>query len=1198
MVFSRKEKRMKQTFVRCSRILNFILLFALVDGEISGRMFAQGLEKTISIKMENVSVLKTLQTINKMSDNLLIFRTEDVAKETKKVTIDLQNAQVKVVVKKVLEGTSLTYIEKNGKIVVVRCQENPSLVRVKGKVVDEKGQPLPGVTVRYRAKNGALIGGISDHGGIFSVLLTGNKDTLTFTFIGMKPITRIVKPKESWLDIQMYPDVEEIDEIIVTGYEKFDKRKLTGSVVTLKGKDVIEPIGLSIDQMLQGKVPGMTIMQASSTPGATPKIRIRGSSSILGNREPIWVVDGIILSDPVKISNAELNSMDYVNLIGNAISFLNPQDIESINILKDASATAIYGSKAANGVVVITTKQGKTGRMSVNYSLNMSVKERPSYRTLNLMNSDERVQVSQEIAERGLNFPKGTDPLIGYEGLLNDLWNKKITYEEFNRQVDVLRGMNTDWFGELLRVPFSHTHNLSLSGGSDKLTYYVSGSYAIDKGIQLKTDVQRQTISSSINAKLTEKLSLSAKLNASFMQNNRTHSSIDLMSYAYKTSRAIPLYNEDGSLFFYAGKNADLGYNTMEEIYVDYNILHELEHTAENQNSHSVGVNFQLGYSITSELNVDAQFAYNKSAVKMESWADEQSFLVCAEKQVPYGYEIPDKMKASIVNPFGGKHSYALTENSSIDGKISVNYNKLINRHSFNVMVGSDIRSVVYQGYRKESLGYYPNRGKSFSINVPLEYTEYHKTVANMVPVITDNVANTVSFYGVLRYSFDNRYVLNFNIRTDGSNQFGQAKENRFLPVWSISGRWNVAQENFFKNNVNFLDAFALKLSYGWQGNVNDEQNPFMILRQGDFDATSQQFSNTLVRFPNPLLIWEKTKSYNLGVEFGLFDGLVSGGFEYYYKKGEDQIVSKNVTPTNGGSSFTLNEGNIENRGWDLSLSITPISRDDMSLSLSFNTGMNKNTVTNSGNPNMTDWNEYLDGTLIRDGYAVNSFYSYRFGGLDAYGLPTFKGTEFFAEDYDGEIKDLASAIQSAMVYSGKREPVTSGGFSLNYRYKRISLSSSFAYALGNKVRLYDLYDNANQTLPLPVQNMADEFTERWQKPGDEKHTDIPVLSDLPLWANKGVFRVADNYWQMYNKSDLRVVSGNYLKCTSFSISYQLPEHFVKKMKMQSCSCNFGCNNLFTWASRELDGQNPEAFGGTRTIPPQRTYSLSLNVSF
>lgn len=1186
----------------------FLFLLGIMSVQ-ANEIFSQA---KMNIQMENATIEQVLERVQELSEYNIIYDYEYV-KDLDKIDVDFSDASLNDVLYGILKNTKLDYRLENDMIVLFpreivkpakeeeaeTTQQENQQRRVKGCVKDADGNTLPGLTVVVK---GTGKGWVTDHNGVFSLVLNDDENVLVFSFVGMKTVKVVLDKAQTWVDVKMEQDVESLGEVVITGYEKIDKRKLTSSVFSIDAESVVEPVGLSIDKMLQGKVPGMSVMQATSTPGAAPKIRIRGSSSILGNREPIWVVDGIILSDPVKISNADLNSMDKVNLIGNAISFLNPQDIERIDVLKDAAATAIYGTKAANGVIVVTTKKGKAGKMLVNYSLSTSIKERPSYRKLNLMNSDERVQLSQEIEKRGLDFTSEGNPLIGYEGLLNDFWNKDISYDEFNRQVDLIRSANTDWFGELLRTPISQTHNVSISGGDETTTYYVSGSIANDKGVQLNTNAKKHTLNATISSNITEKLKLNVGLNTSFGKTNRTHNSVDLMNYAYNTSRAIRLYNEDGSLFYYPGSVAITEGVPGESEYIYYNILNELEHSGYVQENNTLNTNIQLDYKLNDNFNISGQFAYNTSNISDEEWADEQSYYITDKRQVPYGYAIPDGAKQNITNPFGGEYSMSSVKSKTITGKLGLNYSKSFDKNSIDVMLGSDIRSERYEGFSKMQFGYYPERGKSFAVDVPLEYSAYHTFISgpDYAPDLTDNLTNTLSFYGVLRYSFANKYTVNFNMRTDGSNKFGQDKNTRFLPVWSLSGRWNIAQENFVRDNLKFIDALAMKVSYGFQGNVHEDQTPNMILKQGQFDARAQQFVNTLVKYPNNLLTWEKTKSYNIGTDFSLFNGFVSGGFEYYLKRGEDQVVSKKVTPTNGGDSFVINEGNIENEGWDLSLNFNLVNTKDISWNLSLNTGRNKNKVTNSGNPELEDWRKYLDGSLIRDGYSVNSFYSYRFNGLDQQGLPTFNGMEFLDDDYDGDINSRIAAIHSAMAYSGKREPVTIGGFSTSVRYKRVMFSSSFSYALGNKIRLYNLYDNKNQTLPMPIQNMSDEFVKRWQNPGDENYTNIPVVSDLELRADhEDNFRtVAKNYWQMYNQSDLRVVSGDYLRCSSLSLSYSLAQGLVEKMRLSNCSVNFSCNNVFTIASSKLRGQSPDAFGGTRTIPPQRTYSFTLNVSF
>ncbi|WP_430815269.1 SusC/RagA family TonB-linked outer membrane protein [Carboxylicivirga sp. RSCT41] len=1187
----KKNRLYNKTQLRFWAIICFMLVHSCIS---SVSLFAQDKkdrldEVKVSIKLENVRPQVFFDELRSQSGIYIIYRNEDV-EQLGRITLNVTNKSVRTVLDQVLEDTGLTYEFKSGTI-SIRKKQTGRYKTIVGVVRDENGEPVPGANITLQ--DGSL-GTISDANGEYQFKIEQKEVVMQFSFIGMETQEVLVPMHELMVNVELVRDMQDLGEVLVTGYEKIDKRQLTGTVQSLKAEEALEPVGLTIDKMLQGKVAGMQVLNASSTPGATPKIRIRGSSSILGNREPIWVVDGVIMTDPVKITNAELNSLDQVNLVGNAISFLNPSDIERIDILKDVSATAIYGVKAANGVVVITTKKGKSGKMNVNYSTNLTVNQAPTYDDYKVLNSAQRVAVSEEIVNRGLSYTGSVNPEIGYELLWKQLHNKELSYDEFNKQVDYLRGSNTDWLGHLMNNSFSQNHNVSISGGDRKSNYYSSVSFADDRGIQLNTSSKRYTANLKVNYNITDKFKVGFGLNSSFTNTERTHSSVDLTNYARYTSRAIPLHNADGTLHYYPGTNAVVE----NEQYVYYNIMNELNNTGSDQTTTVINTLFNADYQFNKDFKFSGLFSYNTSITDLEEWANDRSFYITGKRQVPYGEPIPDGHKLTVENPFGGELYSKKPTSSSLNARGAFLYTKNFNNHFLDIQLGTEVRSVKYEGFEQKLFGYYPERGMKFVTNVPEEYEAYRNYLVNNRPIISNTINNTLSFYGTLRYSIQNKYIANFNVRTDGSNRFGQDQNARFLPVWSVSGRWNIAQENFVKETIGFIDGLSLKGSYGYQGNVSDEQTPSMIARVGSLDATSQQYLSLLSKYPNPNLSWERTRSYQIGTDFALFNGFIMGSYAYYYKKGEDQIIRRRVTPTNGATGFAMNSGTIVNEGWDLTMSMNLIQKQDFSWSLGVNTGYNKNTVTDSGNPNLNDYQAYLNGGLIKDGSSVNSFYSYQFAGLDNQGLPTFGGQVFYDEEGNALVNTQEEAINQALVYSGRREPITVAGLNMNLRYKRLSFSTAFTLSMGNKIRLFDLYDNTNSILPLPEQSMSSEFANRWQKPGDELITDIPVLSDNNLMVDRsGDFIVGQNYWQMYNQGNHRVVSGDYLKCNTMSLRYQFTERFCQKIGLQAMSCSVTGSNLFFIADSELNGQNPEQLGGQRVLPSMPSYSFSLNVT-
>ena len=1073
--------------------------------------------------------------------------------------------------------------------------QNVTEKTVSGVVTGESGAPESGVAVMVK---GTQTGTMTDENGVFSlkVKFIQGKETpvLVFSCLGMT--TQEQKCTKDFFKVQMKDDLETlVGAVINTGYQKIDRRLSASSVASISGEDVLQSNATTLDNMLQGKIPGLTVLSSSSTPGAATKIRIRGTSTISGNREPLWVVDGVILTDPVSISTEELNDLDNVNLIGNAISGLNPMDIEKIDVLKDASATAIYGVRAANGVIVVTTKKGVRGAPRVNYSGRVTVTERPSYNRLNLMNSKQRVEVSKEIAEKGLSY-RYEPASVGYEGLLNDLYDRKINYDQFLTNVQTIEEMNTDWFDILYHNSVSHKHNLSISGADDKVNYYVSGAYSEDNANLRGTGTKGYNVLGKVQVKFTKNLIGTVQVRGSVQDKDYLNSGISAYNYAYNTSRAIPAYNEDGSLSYY---NSEQGYNANP---LKYNIINEINNSGRKVSSDSFNFNSNLEWSIWDGLRLTGTFAMNSSNTTDKEWYNDQTNMAAKLRQTNYGDALPDNdtfRQEMCELPYGGKLYSANTRNFGYTARLQADYSKYYKGHHFSAAAGFEARSTKYTGLTSTQWGFLPDRGETSVTIDPAQWPKFNDLQMTTPDSVTDRLSNYLSVYGVLSYAYKSRYILNANIRADGSNKFGQDKSTKFLPIWSVSARWNIMNEKFLED-VMWLNELSIKGSYGIQGNVSDEQTPSMIIKLGSVDQLSGDYVATLSKLPNPYLKWEKTNSYNLALDFSVLNNRISGTVEYYYKKGNDQIVSVEVSPTTGINSMSLNVGDIMNKGYEFILNAVPVKVGDFRWSLSLNSAKNVNKVTRGGMQDEYTYSQYTNGTAVLKGYAINSFFSYKFGGLDANGLPTFKDTE----ETDGITKEEMYA--KVFAYSGNRVPDMQGGFSTNFTYKNFTLGLFFSYSLGAKVRMNNLYNNSGQYLPNPQQNMSAEFVNRWRQPGDEEWAVIPALSTESLSMSTGLLggksiSIASNKWQMYNQSDLRVVSADFLRLKTAYIRYQIPEKVCKALHLSAASARLEGNNLWLLSSKKLNGQDPEQLGMGSigiTTPIAASCSFGLDITF
>lgn len=1083
---------------------------------------------------------------------------------------------------------------------------------ITGIVTDTHGDPLPGASVWEKKNPRAATA--TDVYGMFSLPAKGRSSVkLEISYIGMK------KAEVTWngdmVAVMLEDDANVLQDVVVTGYQVIDKRASTSAITSIKAEDILRPDAISIDQMLEGQVPDLMFMSNSGEAGAAPKIRIRGTSSIIGNREPLWVVDGIVVQDPVPISAEDLNDPDYVNRIGNAIAGLNPQDIERLDILKDASATALYGTKAANGVIVITTKRGREGKPQIRYNNTFTWKFRPRYsdKSVDVMNSKERIQLSRELWNDHYVYNTNSS-MVGYEGLMMRLFNKEITQEQFDSELAYVETVNTDWFDLLTHDSFSQQHNASVSGGGERGVYYAS------LGFMDNDDVIKGTTNRRYNAMVNLDINFAPWLSASFgvtgNVNEREYNqeSINPVDYAYSASRAIPAYNRDGSPYYYSKlQRYSYGHN--------YNILNELANSYNKQKQSTVTLNANLRFRFTDWLSANAIFSYTTSSTDMHSYWGDRTWYAAELRDSEYG--VPASPES--VMPQGGELTFNNTRNNSWTGRLQLDANKYLGEgeiHNISGGLGFEASSNTYDGYNRIDRGYFPDRGMSFVSGINLDnYPNYKSWLANNVPVISNNKANVISAYATASYNWRRMVFLNANARIDGSNNFGDRANDKILPVWSVSASFDPAQLSFIRQ-LTWIDRFTLKASYGFQGNMLSDQSPVMIIKKGPMDDYFGEFSSTVSRNPNPDLRWEKTTSVNLGFDIAFLNNRLELEGDVYFKRTKDAFMTKSISTVNGYSSYIVNGGNISNDGYSISITGRPIQTRDWQLSVSGSFSRVLNSIESLPAGESYNLQDFLNGNAVVKGQPVGTFYSYRYLGLSPVdGGPLFDDWYDHVDELIGLSKyDTYTRVLAA---TGSREPYMSGSFSTRLRWKRLYVTASFNYSLGAKTRLFGMYSSAAKSASgasiasaseiRPELNLSRDYLDRWQKPGDELHTDIPAIianghpsyfKYLNHWSTTGsgsdyINVIANSYWDMYDYSDLRVVSADYLKLASVNVSYELPERLISSWGLSRLEVHASGNNLHTWCAKELKGQTPTQ-GGFTTIQlsDRPSFSFGLNIAF
>ncbi|WP_321001842.1 SusC/RagA family TonB-linked outer membrane protein [Butyricimonas paravirosa] len=1184
-------------------------------------------QKKMDISVDKMPLIDVLVQIRQMSGFAFVYDS-DAVKKAAPVSLNMKNVTVQEILDKCFAGTSFTYLMED-KLVIIKLQKSPVVgkqvenQKITGVVTDEKKMPLPGVTVVVK---GVTLGTATDMNGRFSLLLPTIKDvSLLFSFIGMET-TEVKYTGQDTINVVMKEEQSELSEVVVTGYQTIDRRKNTSAVQSIEMDKIKVPGVQTIDQLLESHVPGMIFMQNSGQVGAAPKLRIRGTSTILGNQEPVWVLDGIVLRDPVNVSPSLINNLDFVNLVGNAISGINPEDIERIDILKDASATALYGAKAANGVINITTKKGKAGPPSVTYSMNGKFTARPRYtdKSIYLMNSKERIAYSKEIIEKGLSYPTIKN-WVGYEGALEKYNNGIYTYQQFTDEVARLETVNTDWFDLITEDVFSNSHTLSLSGGSSNVRYYASLGYSNEKGVIKGEKNDRYSASLNVNGNFN-KFTFSFGMLANKGVREYVNSEVNILDYAYNTSRAIPAFNEDGSLYFYDVEGTS---NASAGLPLAFNALHEMKNYRDEYNSSGVTLNMNLNYRFNDWLKTQFIFSYSINNTMQETFIDANSFYASNLRGTNYGEELTTDMKSKSLLPVGGEYREDFTRNDNYTTRLQFDFTKFLDcdsKHLINAALGFELASSKYDGKRQTHRGYLPERGKIFAEidpDVYPEFTKWKMKDENARSIVTDNIQNEMSAYFTLTYTLNNAYSFNFNTRADASNKFGDRSNEKILPVWSVSASWDM-KANILKD-ISWVNGLSVRGSFGYQGNMLSNQTPELIIKKGNMNNYFEEYESNIEHYPNPNLRWEKTGAFNGSVDFALLDNRIRGTFSYFYKKTKDAFLSKTVADINGVETYVINSGTLENKGFEISFNFTPFKAGgevggfrwdiDPQIGQVLNTLLTKAVNNNSFEKEQDEifYTNYLDGSALIEGEPLNTFFSYKFMGLSPEdGRPMYYDVEKEHEEEYLEM-DREEVFRRVMKVSGTRVPVLQGGVTNTFSYKCMSLSLNFAYSFGSKIRLMRLYganSNGTTVAPLPERNVRREFVKRWQRPGDEKHTNIPGLlpnseyaSTLRPWwktGNNNSINFADNIWQMYDNSDIRTVSGNYLKLQSFVFNYTLPDEFCKKLLLKSAYIGVSGSNLFTICSSKLKGQDPTQSGTTDqlNLSIRPSYSVNLGVTF
>lgn len=1083
-----------------------------------------------------------------------------------------------------------------------------SAIIVSGKVSDEKGNALPGVVVRAtNSKKGAVTGNL----GEFSISAISH-DKLTFTFIGYSDVVKTVDGNK-YLTVVMTQGTKGLNEVVVTGFQEIDKRKFAGASTKLKAEDVRMDGTTDISRALEGKAAGVSIQNVSSTFGSAPKVRIRGVTSLTGENKPLWVVDGIALEDVIDVSNDQLSSGDPSTLLASSVAGLNMNDVEDIYILKDAAATSLYGARAMNGVVVITTKKGRSGKMITNYTGNFSTQLKPSYNNFNIMNSAEQMSVDAEIARKGL-FNLGDIGNSADKGVYGKMYDQLQTYDratgkfllentQAGRSAYLQRYAlaNTNWFNILFRNSLIQEHTISLSGGSEKMQSYFSAGFYNDNGWTVADKVKRFTFNSQNNYTFSNKLSVGfiatgsvrqqeapgtvARTTDAFSGKINRDFDINPYNYALNTSRALTAYDQNGDLEYFTRS------------YAPFNILNELRNNTLKLSVIDVKLQGSLSYKITNHLRYDFLGAIRYAKTSQEDLINESSNKAGAYRAAynsviananRFLYKDPDNPNAfpQIVLPAGGFYNRNENALTNYNFRNSLNYTESFGKHDLNVLVGQEVKYANRQNALNTGYGYQYDYGGS----VFPYYLAFKQAAEANLPYfgMQQTYDRYAAFYATAGYTYNNRYNFTGAVRTDGSNRMGKSPSARWLPTWSLSGAWNMEQENFLKD-AGKLNMLKLRASYGLTADLGSATNSAAVLKAQN---TYRQYARVIesgiqiIDLENADLTWEKQYSLNVGVDAAFFNNRLTATVDLYRKSGFDLIAGIKTSGIGGQDVRFANYADLRSKGVEVTIGGDIIRNKDIGWRSNVTFGYNTNEVTNAKNtPIIFDQIKPEGGN--KEGYPVSSLFS-----LDYKGLESNTGIPLFVNEA-GQVSrkvNLQDITTKYLVYEGPVDPPVTGGFSNTFRYKSLSLNILLTYQAGNKIRLNPVFKSTYSDLDA----FPREFLDRWTLQGDEKKTNVPSILDA--LTN---YRMTDAYpYNNYNYSSARVADGGFIRVKYIALSYLLPPHLIKNIGLSNVSFTASASNLWLlYSDSKLKGQDPEFFNaGGVAQPLQRQIVMSLKV--
>ena len=1151
-------------------MMKFYLVFTFLGvlNVIAGSAYSQ---ENLKLNLKEVSLMTLFREIQKQTGIDFVYN-EEQCRDFGKVSVEISDGMVEQLLQQVFDSSKLTYRFENGVIMIKALDEmrpQEQKVQISGSVVDTKGQPLPGVTILLK---GTTVGCVTDSEGNFRLELPMRENiVLSFSFVGMKTI-EVAYSGQKEMKVVLEEEITEMEQVnvISTGYYDIDKSKMTGAVEVVTAREIAGKGYTSIDEVLRGTLAGVSVMNVSGRPGAQAQIRIRGVNSLTGNMEPMWIVDGMPmqgnLPTSVGVGATDLENTVLTSGIGN----ISPDDVESITILKDAAAAAIYGSRAANGVIVIKTKRGRVGKSYINVQSSFAISEAPKNR-LEMMNSEEKIAFERSLYE---DFPNAT--LRGRASLLyKGIDEGTISRADAMAELENMRQINTDWFDEIFRVALNHKHVVTLSGGSETTQFYSSINYSNEQGVIPNNDYKHFGATLKLTHDFNRNLRILFDVSSSLRTEKSSASAVNPLYYATFANPYERPYDENGNYAYDYSYEPELS-KVKDGYMYDFNMLKDLRENTAKTKYGSNQVNLQLewklfeGFMYSLAGTVSNTSSYTRKEIAPGSYTSKvKSWILDLYSE----NEIPDNLNLGALQE-NTSRSFGWTVRNQIKYA-----RELKEDHFVNIVVGHEVSAVESNSFMQYSPQYDVDKGLIGYPNLDgvnagdLDLDRLHET--------SKGQDRSVSVFATASYSYKDRYVVAGSSRWDGADIIGT--DNRFSPLWNVSLKWNMHEENFMKS-CRFVNVLSLRGSYGFTGSIDRNAYPFTLMTYGSlryYDGIQLPID---VMPGNPSVKWQKKEDRSIGLDFSLFNYRINGTVNYYCNDVNNLLGDKKIPYSTGRGSVVANLSSLRNSGWEFSLNTVNIDHENFRWTTSFNIALNDNKITDAFYEKISDLYTIRRKYQI-EGYPVNAWFGFKTAGINPQTGEYMIYTD--AKDEDGHpkgypygngyIADGSTYSTENAYYLGEAEPPISGGFGTTLTYKRLSLNAQFAFMTGHKIKSFKSYNGS--LMNASRLNQLKTEANRWRKPGDI--TNVPKYTTST--ATLSLLEITDD----------KLEDGSYLKCNLISLGYNLPSNLCQKLGLSQLRCTFNVHNLFIWTKyRGIDPETLGAFG----YPSAKKYMFTLNL--